>query len=59
MRQSQGTEQSKLAGSSYHQITYIEKEPQNSEPISEGDMIIRCNFLLPHAQAPYSDAGKT
>lgn len=51
MRQSQGTEQSKFVGSSYHQITYIEKEPKNSERISEGDMITRRNFLLPHTQA--------
>lgn len=51
MRQSQGTEQSKLVGSSYHQIAYIEKEPKNSGHISESDMIIRHNFLLLHAQA--------
>lgn len=49
MRQSQGTEPSKLIGGSYYQVTYIEKELKNSEPISEGDMIIRHNFLLPHA----------
>lgn len=67
MRQSQGTEQPKSVGSSY-QIAYIEKEPKNSGYIPEGDMIIRPNFLLLHAQAhielnelrpPYSDAGKT
>lgn len=47
MRQSQETEQSNLLAGSYHQIKYIQKEPKDVGPISEGDMIIRHNPLLP------------
>ena len=51
MRQSQRAEQSKLMGSSDHEIKYIQKEPKKAGPISEGDMTIRRNSPVPHAQA--------